>query len=216
MKPIAYLRFFTLSMCIFIFQNIQAQEVRKDPVRSRNNVIKTNILSPLSIGYERAIGQHFSLTCYYLHLPKFSYGSPESNLGYAALNKPSQGYTLEARYYTSKRRDPMNGFFIGGYTLYRTLEVVGEKSYTTNGTTYNIKVTVPSALTSYGGMLGFQRISKGGFTFNMTIGAGYYKFANIPVLDNTSDGQNLDALSQALKYSDGIAPRVNIALGYAF
>jgi hypothetical protein len=211
--------FFMLSN-IVLFSTLTAQE---QPVttstteqKSRQNVIKTNLFSPISLGYERALGKHFSLSAYYLYLPAFSFGEPEGKTGYAALEGGSKGYSFEARYYLSKTKPVLAGFFVGGYFVSRVFDVKVEKiiSDAASSTTYEITTQIPSDLTSYGGMIGWQKISKGGFAAGFTLGGGYYKFSNIPEFSSTNS--KFKGLSELSKRRSGIGARINLTLGYAF
>jgi hypothetical protein len=183
-------------------------------VKNRQNVIKTNLLSPFSLGYERALGKHLSLSAFYLYLPGFSVGEPEAKTGYAQLEGGSNGYTLEARYYVSKTKPTLSGFFVGGYYLSRIFDVKVQKIFTEASTTYDIVALIPSDLKSYGGMFGWQKISKSGFEAGFTLGVGYYKFGNIPLVNTTNT--QLKVLSDLSKRRSGLGGRLNVTLGYAF
>jgi hypothetical protein len=207
---IGILIFFTLVVGTAFAQGAVSESMPSN----RMNVIKTNLLSPLSIGYERGLGKHFSLTGYFLYFPKVSFGAPTDRTGFVQLFDPSMGGTGEVRYYTSKTKAPLNGFYVGGYFLFRTGDVFFHKVSTgTNVTT--VKAYIPSDLTSGGLMIGKQRIRAGGFTTDFNFGIGYYSLGNIPsVVDDNSEA--IKILSQLSKYKSGIGPRLNFCLGYAF
>ena len=81
----------TLKICIIIFAMIFSANLKSQETVTQNhfNVLKTNILSPLSIGYERGIGQHFSMGVYGLYFPSFSFGKPSDAMGYVSLADPN-------------------------------------------------------------------------------------------------------------------------------
>jgi hypothetical protein len=186
-----------------------------NPVRKRLNVLKTDIFSPLSIGYERGLGKHLSLVINGLYFPSVSYGTPEGTTGYLSLTKPSVGFLGEARLYTSKKKAPLNGFYVGGYYQFRTLDMQSRKISTTATTETDIQITIPSSFANLGLMIGGQRIRSRGFTTDLSIGVGIYSFSGIPVISNDSNGY-LKNLSWLSKMQSGIALRLGLSLGYAF
>jgi hypothetical protein len=203
--------------CLFFVCGLNAQEsaTTVSMPKGRMNVIKTNILSPLSIGFERGLGKHFSLGVNGLYFPSVSYGTPEGTVGFISLADPSTGFSAEARYYTSKTKAPMNGFYVGGYYLFRIVDVIAHKITTTSTTKTNIKAYIPSDLTTYGLMIGSQRIRAKGFTTDFSFGVGYYSLGNIPTVNNESS-EAFKALTQLSKKKSGISPRLSLGLGYAF
>jgi hypothetical protein len=186
-----------------------------NPVRKRLNVLKTDIFSPLSIGYERGLGKHLSLVINGLYFPSVSYGTPEGTTGYLSLTKPSVGFLGEARLYTSKKKAPLNGFYVGGYYQFRTLDLLSRKISTTATTETDVEITIPSSFANLGLMIGGQRIRSRGFTTDLSIGVGIYSFSGIPVISNDSNGY-LKNLSWLSKMQSGIALRLGLSLGYAF
>jgi hypothetical protein len=202
--------------CLCFIGSLHAQESATITMpKGRMNVLKTNILSPLSIGFERGFGKHFSLGVNGLYFPSVSYGKPEGTVGFASLADPSTGFSAEAKLYTSKTKAPMNGFYVGGFYLFRIADVLAHKITTTSTLTTNIKVYIPSDLTMYGLMIGSQRIRAKGFTTDFSFGVGYYSLGNIPKIDNESNDA-FKTLTQLSKRKSGIAPRLSLGLGYAF
>jgi hypothetical protein len=185
------------------------------PVRRRLNVLKTNILSPIGLTFERGLGRRLSLGVTGLYLPRLSYGTPEGITGYTSLAKPSMGFLGEARIYTSKTKAPLNGFYIGGYYQFRTLDMLSRKISKTATSETDIQITLPSSFTNFGLMIGGQRIRSRGFTTDLSFGVGYYSFSNIPVISNESNSY-LKNLSNLSKRQSGFAPRLGLSLGYAF
>jgi hypothetical protein len=206
-----------LFLCLVGFLgSIKAQNATSpSEPKTRMNVLKTNLLSPLSLGYERGLGKHFSLVLNGLYFPKFTFGEATGDLGYVALDDASTGFSAEARYYTSKTKAPLNGFYVGGYYLFRIVDVQSNKISKTTSSTSNATFFIPSDLTSYGVMIGKQRIRMGGFTTDFNFGVGYYAVGNIPTLANDSS-EAFKLMSQLAKYKSGIGPRMTFSLGYAF
>jgi hypothetical protein len=184
-------------------------------IRKRLNVLKTNILSPIGLSFERGLGRRLSLGVTGLYLPSMSYGTPEGTTGYLSLTKPSMGFLGEARLYTSKTKAPLNGFYVGGYYQFRTLDMLSRKISTTTTTETDIEITLPSSFANLGLMIGGQRIRSRGFTTDLSIGVGVYSFSNIPVISNDSNAY-LKNLSRLSKMQSGIALRLGLSLGYAF
>ncbi len=213
MKPyiILALLFFT-----YFKNGLNGQETKaiSDP-KPRMNVLKTNLLSPLSIGYERGFGGHFSLVVNGLYFPSMSFGEPTTSYGYVSLEDASTGFSVEPRLYTSKTKAPLNGFYVGGYYLFRIADVFSHKVSTTATSTTTAKIYIPSDLTSYGIMIGKQKIRDKGFTTDFNFGIGYYKIGNVPtVIDEKDDASKL--LKQLSNMKTGIFPRICFSLGYAF
>jgi hypothetical protein len=214
MKQFTFYFYFFFCACLFSTSHLAAQAAKVSK-NDRYNVVKTNLLSPLSVGYERGLGKHFSLTAYALYLPSFHFGTPEGSVGYVSLADPSKGLTVEARFYTSQTKETLNGFYVGGYSLFRVADVFSHK-ITVNGTSQSdIKAYIPSDLTSYGLMIGKQKIGLGGFTTDFNFGVGYYTISNIPVLASDSNS-SFKLMNKVSKLKSGIGPRLNFCLGYGF
>jgi hypothetical protein len=207
--------FKTLLLMAFV-GSIGALNAQETAMKNRRNVLKTNILSPLSIGYERSFGDHLSLTVYGLYFPSISYGAPADKTGYISLSDPSTGVTGELRYYLSKTKAPLTGTYLGGYYLFRIADVFYHKT-TVGETQSTLKIYIPSDLTSYGVMFGKQRIRAKGFTTDFNFGVGYYKLGNIPTIVNASNNnQAVSLLNQLSDKKSGFGIRLNFCLGYAF
>ncbi|HFA47545.1 MAG TPA: DUF3575 domain-containing protein [Bacteroidetes bacterium] len=211
------------SACLLLTGTAWAQEKEKPATeRKRLNAIKTNLFSPFSIGYERGFGDHFSLSAFFSYLPKLSVGDTENEVGKLSLEKPAAGYAFEARYYVfNKYKQHISDFYMGGYHLYRLEEFSGHKIFSTTSstetTTFDILLKIPSKLTATGIMIGWQRTPKKGFLVDFNMGLGYYKFANIPDFD-VPEGSSLrfEKLEKFTKISSGIGPRLSFSLGYMF
>jgi hypothetical protein len=207
-----------MAMLLFTYyeNGLNAQETMSTTdSKPRMNVLKTNILSPLSIGYERGFGSHFSLVVNGLYFPSISFGEPTTSYGYVSLEDASTGFSIEPRFYTSKTKAPLNGFYVGGYYLFRIADVLSHKVSTTATSTTTAKIYIPSDLTTYGIMIGKQKIRTKGFTTDFNFGLGYYKIGNVPtVIDEKDDASKL--LKQLSNMKTGIFPRICFSLGYAF
>jgi len=218
MKPLNKL---FLLLPIFLFFSLSALAQKKEiEIRERPNAIKTNLFSPISIGYERGFLNHFSLSAHVSYFPEYSIGDVTDGAGKITFEKPSTGYTFEGRYYTEKTMN-MVYFYLGAYYRYRLLEASGQKIITqttsTDVTTYDITVTVPTNISSYGGVIGFQTVSRRGFLFDLNVGAGRYTLANIPTIEvPPGSSKSFERLQKLSDKRTGIGPRVTFSLGYAF
>ncbi|MDZ7879275.1 MAG: DUF3575 domain-containing protein [Saprospiraceae bacterium] len=202
--------------CLCLTVGLHAQDTAAvSTPKSRMTVLKTNIFSPISLGIERGFGKHFSLSVNGLYFPSMSYGAAADATGYFSLADPSTGFSAEARYYTSKKKAPMNGFYVGGYYLFRIVDVFAHKIVKTPEVTADLKIYIPSDLTTYGVMIGGQRIRSKGFTTDINVGVGYYSLGNIPTVDSQTS-EAFKALSQLSKLKSGIGPRLTLSLGHAF
>jgi hypothetical protein len=213
MKTYTILIIFFLTYCE---NRLNAQETTTaSNSKPRMNVLKTNLLSPLSIGYERGFGAHFSLVVNGLYFPSISFGEPTKSFGYVSLADPSSGFSVEPRLYTSKTKAPLNGFYVGGYYLFRIADIYSHRIATTATTTTTTKIYIPSDITSYGIMIGKQKIREKGFTTDFNFGVGYYKVSNVPnVIDDGDESSKI--LRQLSNMKTGIFPRICFSLGYAF
>ena len=211
----------TLMLFIFLLfsADISAQKKMVE-IRERPNAIKSNFLSPISLGYERGFLNHFSLSAFLSYFPEYSFGEVDEGGGKVSFEKPSTGFTFQARYYTGKESNMVN-FYLGAYYRYRLLEASGHKIITTTTstevTTYDVLVTVPSNISSIGAVIGFQTVSRRGLVFDINAGAGRYKLANIPTFDVPENSSvRFERLEKLSDKRTGIGPRVEISLGYAF
>lgn len=186
------------------------------PIKTRRNAVKSNILYPIALGYERAIGNHFSVAVNGFYLPKFAFGDPNaSGYGKKALANPSFGFSAEGRYYTSKTKAALTGFYLGGFFTRRNADVSVQKVTVSGATTIDATITVPTGMLMYGGMIGKQIIGKKGFTSDISLGVGPYIFYAIPTIGEDAE-EPYKTLSGYTKYKSGIGPRVSISMGYAF
>jgi hypothetical protein len=186
-----------------------------NPVRQRLNVLKTDILYPIALGYERHIAKNFSVVLNGFYLPSVSYGSARGKLGYLELTDASSGFSVEGRYYTSRTKARLNGLYVGGFYSVRSANVLMQKTEISANQTLDVVVTLPTGIGTMGLMVGKQKIRKKGFTTDMSFGVGYFEVFNIPQISSDATS-TLSRLSSLSKYSKGIAPRLTLSLGYAF
>jgi hypothetical protein len=179
------------------------------------NVLKTNILYPISLGYEHALGKHVSFFVNGFFMPALSVKSTTNTIRSVNLLNPSLGFAGEARYYISKTKAPLNGIYWGGFFTTRTADIsINSVSASSTGTT-DITIKVPLGLQMYGLMLGKQRIGAKGFTTDFGIGVGSYTLFGVPNISPNAEGI-FGRIGELTKNKTGVAPRVNVNLGYAF
>jgi Protein of unknown function (DUF3575) len=198
--------------CMLYLSSLNAQDTT---AIKRRNVFKSNFLSPVSLGYERSLGRHFSAGINILYFPSMVYGQPKDIHGRVDLVDPSTGLSAEVRYYTSKTKSTLNGFYIGGFSLFRIVDVKIQKLLVMSVFESDVTVIVPSDLTMGGLMVGWQKIRAKGFTIDFNMGAGYYKVGNVPDIESNASPE-LKTVSDILKFRQGIGPRMSFSLGYAF
>jgi hypothetical protein len=191
-------------------------EILEKP-KSRHNILKTNILAPLSICYERAIDERFSASATLLYFPKFHLGDPEGKFGYIDLYNGTNGIMGELKYYFPNSNGQLSGFNMGVFALYRVIDTrVRKIIYHTTDISISkvdVAILIPAEYRSYGMMAGWQKIGKKGFTYSINGGVGYYKLSNIPDIYPVNDDTELGKLLNRYK---GFAPRLAFNIGYAF
>jgi hypothetical protein len=185
--------------------------------KPKHNILKTNILAPLSICYERAIDERFSASATLLYFPKFHVGDPEGKYGYIDLYNGTNGIMGELKYYFSERKGLLSGFHAGVFAMYRVIDTRVRKIiyHTTDISISKVDaaVLIQAEYRSYGMLAGWQKIGKKGFTYSVNGGVGYYKLSNIPDIYPVNDDTELGKLLNRYK---GFAPRLAFSVGYAF
>lgn len=179
------------------------------------NVLKTNILYPISLGYEHGLGAHFSFFVSGFFMPALGFSSTTNTIRNVNLAKPSVGFAAEARYYISKTKAPLNGLYWGGFYSTRSAEISLHIVSATTTTTTDATIKIPLGLQMYGLTFGKQRIRSGGFTTDFNLGLGYYNLFGIPTISPNAEGV-FGRIGELTTRKTGIAPRLNINLGYAF
>lgn len=171
---------------------------------SRPNLLKTNLLAPVSLFYERALTRRFAIrfSSRGLKVPKGVYEDQ------AFVNA-----TIEGKIYTSRLarlagKSHPTGFFINPYLKARSMRYIQRVGYGFNkaGDLDEIKVnSIGLGLT-----IGYQWVSRRGFVVEVFHGAGGFPVQHIQhtlrystVISNVSDNLKLDL-------------RSGVNLGYAF
>ncbi len=198
-----------------------AQEVVIDPmaivpVKLRRNVVKSNVLFPLALGYERGLGERFSVALSGYFMPKISVGDPvKRKLGKVSLVNPSVGFSAEGRFYLSKKKAPLTGYYLDGFFTRRDADISIRTITTTDNTRTDATITFPTGLIAYGIGVGKQRIRRKGWVTDFSVGLCPFRVYAIPDVGNGGE-EPFKTLSKFTKYKAGIGPRITASLGYAF
>jgi hypothetical protein len=211
-------------MCIIQFVGFAQMTIdtfipieKNENINSKRNILKTNILAPLSICYERAISKRFSAAATLLYFPPFHTGDPEAKFGYIDLYNGTNGIMGELKYYFPSEKGLLSGFNAGLFAIYRVIDTRVRKIiyHTTDNSVSKIDATIliPAEYRSYGMLAGWQKIGKNGFTFSVNGGVGYYRLSNIPDIYPVNNETELGRLLNRYK---GFAPRLAFSVGYAF
>lgn len=210
-----FYKFLVLTTILCVASALKAQNTANTEVKGRKNIIKTNLFAPLSIGYERGLGKHLSISADYMYLSALTYGTPAATTGQVGLD-PTSGLSVEGRYYTAKDKAPLCGFFVGGYYSQRASVINMHKlvNYDEN-TTFDVTAHLPVSLTTTGAMIGWQKVRAKGFTTSFNMGLGYYKISGLPTIASDATA-NLKLVSQLAERYSGVAPRLSFSLGYGF
>jgi hypothetical protein len=179
------------------------------------NVLKTNILYPISLGYEHGLGERFSFFVSGFFMPVIGFNSSTNDIRNVSLVKPSVGFAAEARYYISKTKAPLNGVYWGGFYSTRSAEISMHVVSQTSTTSIDATIKSPLGLQMFGLTLGKQRIRSGGLTTDFNIGLGSYKLFGVPAISPNAEGV-FGRIGELTTRKTGIAPRVNVNFGYAF
>ncbi|QJW90412.1 hypothetical protein HNV11_14000 [Spirosoma taeanense] len=171
---------------------------------SRPNLLKTNLLAPVSLFYERALSRRSAIrfSSRWLKLPQ-GYGE----------DKAFVNATLEGKIYTASltrlaAKAHPTGIFINPYLKARSMQYVQRVGYGTNKTGDLDEIKVNSI--GLGLTIGYQWVSRRGFVIELFNGAGAFPIQDVQhtlrygtVIADVGDYLNLDI-------------RSGISLGYAF
>ena len=171
---------------------------------SRPNLLKTNLLAPVSLFYERALTRRFAI--------RFSSRGLKLDRG---LNEDQAfiNATIEGKIYTSQldrlaAKSHPTGFFINPYLKARSMRYVQRVGYGFNKTGDLDEIKVNSI--GLGLTIGYQWVSRRGFVVEVFNGAGVFPLQRIQhtlrystVISDVSDNHKVDL-------------RSGICLGYAF
>jgi hypothetical protein len=216
MKKLTLLFFTIMLLSSDVLAQKEAETSTNMIKRNRKTALKTNILSPISLILELGLTKHIAISGNFAYFPTTKFGDVTKSWGQIEFTEPSKGFGFEANYYPFA----IDGFYFGGFLQYRSAKVNIEKLYTgtNDGGPFSttIKGNLLTSLTQYGGQLGYQKIAKFGFVFNVGLGIGYHKIDGVPDLlpDNSAtDNKFLDALNNNYK---GFGIRPILAIGWAF
>lgn len=194
----------TLLLSLNVCKPVYAQDTAR--LWARPNVLKTNLLAPISLFYERALTRRFALRTS-IRWWQFGVVSKDSKF----INATIEGKIYTARTDLLLTRDHPIGFFVGPYLKARTLRYVNEVGTGPGNPVALDEVKVQSI--GFGVTIGYVWVSRRGFVVELAHGMGSMP----PTLTNyehtmrygtvTSDsGQDYLTLDF----------RTGVSLGYAF
>lgn len=204
--------------------------------QEQTNVIKTNILGPIAgqyqLAYERALTSNFSAQLSAGYLGGKSNGSSLINGAEYSYDSQRTGFIVipEVRWYPFG--EAPRGLFLGGFGRFRQANNNLTDSGTgTTGIDQNLSRDRKVTTIGGGAVVGFQWISKGGFSLDLFIGSAYKSRSTdttyeLAALNEASDNKDYDSVGDELfnqKYLDfklddraGWGVRFGFHLGYAF
>ncbi|MCG8326782.1 MAG: DUF3575 domain-containing protein [Chitinophagales bacterium] len=205
--------------------------------QDQSNVIKLNVIGPIfgqyQVAYEKAIAPKLSLQLSAGYLAGKSEGNSSLNGDSYDYENQRSGFILipEVRYYPFNNAP--KGFFLGGFGRFRqATNDLTDSSNGTEGIAQNLSRERIVTTIGGGGVLGFQWISKGGFSFDIFAGTGYKSRSTETTYDldtlneKATNPDEYDSLGDELfnqKYLDfklddkeGWGLRFGFHFGYAF
>lgn len=146
----------------------------QDTIRlwSRPNVIKTNLLAPVSVFYERAITRRFALR---LSMRAFAGNLAFNNSRF--LNGTIEGKIYTARLVNLTAKAHPAGFFVNPYLKARSLTYNEEIGQGPGNGTARDEIEVKSI--GYALTIGYQWVSRRGFVVELFHGIGGFAINNI-------------------------------------
>ena len=223
--------FLMLALAMISFGS-QAQD--KKSTNEFNHVLKTNVLGYLAgqyqISYEKPLNEHFSVQL----SAGFLTGNNSGSLGVRSYKGHRIGLILipEARYYF--KGNAPKGFYLGAFARYRSASnILDDQSFTAGGTGIDQDLSRVRRATSIGGgvLIGYQLITKGGFTFDIFAGPQYKSRSTKITYDNDAlnvpstvagyDSKGDELFSSkfgSIDYNDkaGMGLRFGFNIGFAF
>jgi hypothetical protein len=206
--------------------------------KAQDNIIKTNIIGVFAgqyqLAYERAISPKFSVQLSAGYLAGKSEGSSSINGDSYGYDNKRSGFIFipELRWYPLSKAGAPRGLFIGGFgRLRQANNNLTDTGSGTEGIAQNLSRKRDVTTIGGGGVIGFQWVSEGGFSFDIFAGTSYKSrktdtVYNTQSLNNASTDPNFDSLGDELfnqKYldfklddKDGFALRFGFHFGYAF
>lgn len=170
----------------------------------RPNVLKTNLLAPVSLFYERAVGDRFALRVSGRWLSGKRLVFEESSF----VNATIEGKLYTARTSQLRRKPHPTGFFVNPYLKARSLRYVQRIGYGFNKEGDRDEMVVNSI--GAGLTIGYQWVSQNGVAVELFCGPGTFltnrirhtmRYSN--VISSPNDYLNIDF-------------RIGASLGYAF
>ncbi|MBD2752335.1 DUF3575 domain-containing protein [Spirosoma validum] len=193
-----------LLVSITAWKSVYAQDTTR--IWTRPNVLKTNLLAPISLFYERALTRRFALRT---SVRWWSFGSVTKDSKFANA-------TIEGKFYTAKTgllltRGHPTGFFVGLYLKARTLRYVNEVGTGPGNPMALDEIKVQSI--GFGVTIGYVWVARRGFVVELAHGMGSMPAA-------------LTSYEHTMRYSTVTSDsgrdylmldfRTGVSLGYAF
>ena len=157
----------TIMVVILLSSAFLGHTFAQDTTRlwSRPNVVKTNLLAPISLFYERALTPRFALRT----------SVRWWQFGVVAKDEKFVNATIEGKIYTAKSsrlmaKEHPAGFFVNPYLKVRSLRYVNEVGTGPGNPIARDEVKVKSI--GFGLTIGYMWVSKSGFVVELTHGGG--------------------------------------------
>ncbi|QMW04875.1 DUF3575 domain-containing protein [Spirosoma foliorum] len=172
---------------------------------SRPNLVKTNLFAPVSLFYERALSERFALQ-----------GSVRWLSYYERHNVNFVNVALEARFYLNdsywlQHKDHPAGLYLSPYLKARSLTYINEIGYGFNKVGDLDEVIIKSI--GFGGTIGYQWVSRNGFTVDAFLGIGAMP-AGLSSYEHTMRYSTVISTNGFTFHS--LDSRAGISLGYSF
>ncbi len=172
----------------------------------RPNVLKTNLLAPISVFYERALTPRFALRT----------SIRWWQFGVVAKDEKFINATIEGKFYTAKRSrlvvgEHPGGFFVSPYLKARSLRYVNQIGYGFNKVGDLDEVKVQSI--GLGLSVGYMWVLKRGFVIELVHGGGFFPDALTSFVHTMRYGTVTSDAGRDYRMLD---LRTGVQLGYAF
>jgi len=192
---------------IFLIIAFAVLSTRSFAQDDRVNVIKINplslFLSNISTFYERGL------------TPRSSVQLGINYMNFGLIKVPISGYgiTAEYRYHTKKKEvKTPKGFYVGPWARYQDYTLSGHIDIKDPaGHVQTITGSFSAAQYSFGGLIGYEIISKKGFTLDLFLGP-YYNYISFSL----SASYSIISIPLVSVPTSGIGLRSGLGIGYAF
>lgn len=170
----------------------------------RPNTVKTNLLAPVSLFYERALSQRFALrtSIWAMAIPRGLFNEQ------SFINATVEGKIYTGRADRLAQKEHPAGFFVNPYIKVRSLMVMDHVGINPDVFEQETIRSVGAGLT-----LGYQWVAKSGFIIELFHGAGLMPVALTRYRRIESDGSITTKISGERLLPD---IRSGVSLGYAF